>query len=162
MAFAYYVAFPFTFNYFFSLLGTVTESGTELTQRPTLEYYLDFTTRRDASLDALCAELHGGDDQAAQQLAQRLCLVGDDVFSFLCATALEITAHIRLDPDTKTVVKGALWYEETLPAESLLTSFLMSTTGDLSVLSEQRQWYQMGGKGSVGRGLLKLSIMAED
>ena len=45
VAFAYYVAFPFTFNYFFSLLGTVTESGTELTQRPTLEYYLDFTTR---------------------------------------------------------------------------------------------------------------------
>lgn len=45
VAFAYYVAFPFTFNYFFSLLGTVTESGTQLTQRPTLEYYLDFSTR---------------------------------------------------------------------------------------------------------------------
>ncbi len=45
VAFAYYVAFPFTFSYFFSLLGTVTDSGTALTARPTLEFYLDFATR---------------------------------------------------------------------------------------------------------------------
>ena len=45
VAFAYYVAFPFTFNYFFSLLGQVSDSGTVLTQRPTLEFYLDFSTR---------------------------------------------------------------------------------------------------------------------
>lgn len=42
---AYYVAFPVTFGYFFSLLGPVTETGTVLTQRPTLEFYLDFYTR---------------------------------------------------------------------------------------------------------------------
>ncbi len=45
VAFAYYVAFPFTFGYFFSLLGQVSENGTVLTQRPTLEFYLDFATR---------------------------------------------------------------------------------------------------------------------
>jgi sec-independent protein translocase protein TatC len=45
VAFAYYVAFPFTFGYFFSLLGQVSEAGTILTQRPTLEFYLDFATR---------------------------------------------------------------------------------------------------------------------
>jgi sec-independent protein translocase protein TatC len=44
VAFAYYVAFPFTFNYFFSLLGQVGE-GTVLTSRPTMEFYLDFATR---------------------------------------------------------------------------------------------------------------------
>jgi len=42
---AYYIAFPVTFGYFFSLLGPVTETGTVLTQRPTLEFYLDFYTR---------------------------------------------------------------------------------------------------------------------
>ena len=42
--FAYYVAFPFTFNYFLSLLGNLTE-GAALTQKVTLEYFLDFTTR---------------------------------------------------------------------------------------------------------------------
>jgi sec-independent protein translocase protein TatC len=45
VAFAYYVAFPFSFNYFFSLLGQVSDQGTVLTQRPTLEFYLDFATR---------------------------------------------------------------------------------------------------------------------
>jgi sec-independent protein translocase protein TatC len=42
VAFAYYVAFPFTFNYFFSLLGQVGSSDTVLTSRPTMEFYLDF------------------------------------------------------------------------------------------------------------------------
>ena len=44
VAFAYYVAFPFTFNYFMSLLGPVSE-GVELTQIVTLEFFLDFATR---------------------------------------------------------------------------------------------------------------------
>jgi sec-independent protein translocase protein TatC len=42
--FAYYVAFPFTFNYFLSLLGDVRQ-GVELTQIVTLEFFLDFATR---------------------------------------------------------------------------------------------------------------------
>ncbi|MFO0677381.1 MAG: twin-arginine translocase subunit TatC [Polyangiaceae bacterium] len=45
VAFAYYFGFPFTFGFFFSLLGQVSESGTILTQRPTLEFYLDFATQ---------------------------------------------------------------------------------------------------------------------
>ena len=45
VAFAYFVAFPFTFSYFFSLLGQVSDAGTVLTQRPTLEFYLDFATQ---------------------------------------------------------------------------------------------------------------------
>jgi sec-independent protein translocase protein TatC len=44
VAFAYYVAFPFTFNYFLSLLGEV-RTGVELTQIVTLEFFLDFVTR---------------------------------------------------------------------------------------------------------------------
>jgi sec-independent protein translocase protein TatC len=46
VAFAYYVAFPFSFQYFFSLLGDVDgPGGIVLTSRPTMEYYMDFTTR---------------------------------------------------------------------------------------------------------------------
>ncbi len=44
VAFAYFVAFPFTFNYFLSLLGPVRD-GVELTQVVTFEFFLDFTTR---------------------------------------------------------------------------------------------------------------------
>jgi sec-independent protein translocase protein TatC len=46
VAFAYYVAFPFSFEYFFSLLGDVGgNSGIVLKSRPTMEYYLDFSER---------------------------------------------------------------------------------------------------------------------
>jgi len=40
VAFAYYVALPFSFPFFFSLLGQV--GGITLQTRPTMEYYLDF------------------------------------------------------------------------------------------------------------------------
>jgi sec-independent protein translocase protein TatC len=46
VAFAYYVAFPFSFDYFFSLLGDVGgNAGIVLKSRPTMEYYLDFSER---------------------------------------------------------------------------------------------------------------------
>jgi len=45
VAFAYYIAFPFTLNYFFSLLGPISQGGAVLTQRTTFESYLDFSTR---------------------------------------------------------------------------------------------------------------------
>lgn len=46
VAFAYYVAFPFSFQYFMSLLGPVGgDTNVMLTSRPTMEFYMDFTTR---------------------------------------------------------------------------------------------------------------------
>jgi sec-independent protein translocase protein TatC len=43
IAFAYYVALPFSFPFFFSLLGSVGgDAGIVLTTKPTMEYYLDF------------------------------------------------------------------------------------------------------------------------
>jgi sec-independent protein translocase protein TatC len=45
VAFGYYIAFPITLNYFFSLLGPISAGGAVLTQRTTFEAYLDFSTR---------------------------------------------------------------------------------------------------------------------
>ncbi len=46
VAFAYYVAFPFSSAYFVSLLGQVGDTGgVMLTSRPTMEQYVDFITR---------------------------------------------------------------------------------------------------------------------
>jgi sec-independent protein translocase protein TatC len=44
VAFAYVVAFPFTFNYFLSLLGPIRD-GVEVTQIVTLGFFIDFATR---------------------------------------------------------------------------------------------------------------------
>lgn len=44
VAFAYKIAFPFSTQYFFSLAGKVGSSGLVVTQRPTFDEFLDFTT----------------------------------------------------------------------------------------------------------------------
>jgi sec-independent protein translocase protein TatC len=44
VAFGYFVAFPFTFNYFLSLLGPIGK-GVEVTQIVTMETIIDFSTR---------------------------------------------------------------------------------------------------------------------
>ena len=93
------------------------------------------------------ADWTGRDD-----LKQRLAVVSNDVFTYFSETATEVTAHTALESTTKTVKGGALWYEEALPAESLLSSFLLKDDANFS----PRSPLQIGGKGSVGKGLLSV------
>jgi CRISPR-associated protein Cmr4 len=105
-------------------------------------------------------------------LGPHVCVVHDDVMSFLLETATEIVARIRMDSESKTVANGALWYEENLPAESVLYSLLLASNsrGGQSlnadeVLSGLRECasglVQFGGKATVGRGLCKLTFVSE-
>jgi CRISPR-associated protein Cmr4 len=63
-------------------------------------------------------------DQAHQDwqdlFVKRFLIVSDSVFDFLAETATEIRARVKINHDTRTVQTGALWYEEYLPAETLL------------------------------------------
>jgi CRISPR-associated protein Cmr4 len=108
-----------------------------------------------------------------QSLVDRFCLVHDDVMSLLLLTATEVSARVRLAEETKTVAKGALWYEEALPAESVLAGLAVAadvqavgrrqehTAGSLlaHVTSLTGGMVQLGGKANVGRGscLVRLS-----
>ncbi len=105
---------------------------------------------------------------------QRFCVVHDDAMTFLLETATEVTARIRLEEDTKTVAKGALWYEESLPTESVLVGLVQTVSERRSrngenakaLLSSQeilekikdlaKTPVQLGGKSSVGRGVCQL------
>ena len=89
-------------------------------------------------------------------LAKRLAVVPNDVFTYFSETATEVAAHIALEPDAKTVKGGALWYEEALPAETFLSSFLLKNGEDFRMRSP----LQIGGKGSVGKGLLSVLEVA--
>ncbi|TDE86738.1 type III-B CRISPR module RAMP protein Cmr4 [Deinococcus sp. S9] len=113
-----------------------------------LDLQAEETASARAWAEAL-AELSGLGDE----LRERFALLSDDEFGFLAETATEVTAHIRLDAETKTVAGGALWYEEALPAASLLTSFLLRPQ---DVTFAPPSSLQLGGKGSVGRGLLSV------
>ena len=105
---------------------------------------------------------------------KRVCLVHDDVFAFLTKTATEVRARIRLQEDTKTVSSGALWYEESLPAESILWSVGvvdpvpvvrgLRADWDEKGLAKQLQQLtqspiQLGGKATVGKGFGRLSVV---
>ena len=52
----------------------------------------------------------------------RFLIVNDEYFSHFSKYCTEVRAHIAINKETGTVNKdlGALWYEESLPAESLL------------------------------------------
>jgi len=100
-------------------------------------------------------------------LEQHLCVVHDDVMSFLLETATEVVARIKLQDATKTVASGGLWYEESLPAESVLYSLVLisSARGQHKMPAEKigealehtsGKLVQLGGKATVGRGLCRL------
>lgn len=103
-------------------------------------------------------------------LTERLCIVHDDILSFLLETATEITARIKLDDDKKTVTKGALWYEEALPAETILSGVAVATpTKEIEKTIKAPELFialqsllndplQFGGKATVGRGLCRVHL----
>lgn len=106
-----------------------------------------------------------------QMLIERFCLVHDDVFNFIIDTATEITARIKLREDSKTVQDGGLWYEEALPAETILSGIVLATpTGRsnknteevLNILSGlMGKTLQLGGKATVGRGICRVLMGKE-
>lgn len=104
----------------------------------------------------------------------RACLVPDDIMGHLVETGMEITTRVKLEADTKTTQRGALWTEEALPGESLLAGTVLATpvaargkplpeAGELldHVASLVRdRLVQLGGKATVGRGLCRLRMEA--
>lgn len=111
-------------------------------------------------------ELFPNDEPWQKTLTARFCVVHDDVLSFLLDTATEVTARIRLREDAKTVEQGGLWYEEALPAETVLSGLVVAAP----VKAEPAEVFetiaglvakplQIGGKSTTGRGLCRLKVI---
>lgn len=117
------------------------------------------------------------DAEWQNMLKARFCVVHDDVFNFLITTATEVSARIRLQENSKTVVDGGLWYEEALPTETILSGIVMATPHkDEKVrnilgydLTPERIFkalaalgntaIQLGGKATVGRGFCRVLLV---
>ena len=134
-----------------------------------------FEQSPDACIGALAkalAPLSGGAlDEAT--LVQRLVVVHDDIFSFLARNATSVQPHIAIDSTSKTVKDGALWFEETLPPETLLYVPLTATAsrrkgGALTaaqvleqfeqLLPAGKNWLQLGGNETTGMGWCRVGI----
>jgi CRISPR-associated protein Cmr4 len=92
---------------------------------------------------------------------ERFLIVHDNVFDFLSETATEIRARIKINGDTRTVQQGGLWYEEYLPAETLMWGIVASdrprnesdkTAEELLKLLPKVERLQIGGNATVGAG----------
>lgn len=106
-------------------------------------------------------------------LAGRLCVVSDDILDFLLTTATEVTARVRIDDNHKTVAEGGLWYEESLPTETILAGLVLASPvsnreREPKKLSVEQIFtavanltggpLQFGGKATVGRGLCRARL----
>lgn len=136
---------------------------------------LDLTARANDTDDAvaqwarmLAGAAYPDDKNAQEDFTRRFAILPDDVMDFLSETGTEVRARIAVDPDTGTVKQGALWYEENLPAESLLWGVFAVTASlreddqrgedDLAKAVPSCRLLQLGGKAGVGRGLVRFLV----
>ncbi|VAW32275.1 CRISPR-associated RAMP Cmr4, partial [hydrothermal vent metagenome] len=99
---------------------------------------------------------------------ERLCIVHDDILNFLLETATELIARIKMDDNSKTVQRDGLWYEEALPAETILSGIIaaqkigankLEPTKALQIVADlTTDTLQFGGSATIGRGLCRLTV----
>jgi len=123
---------------------------------------LDLSSEKvDEWADLIAASLFAPEDDWKQLFKSRFIVLHDDVFCFLSETATEIRARIKIKEDTRSVEKGGLWYEENLPAETIMWGVIASdrardssktTAKDLIKMIPKSLRLQIGGNASVGNG----------
>lgn len=124
---------------------------------------LDFdATETSSSLAKQLASILFDDKDLQAAFTKRFCVVHDDAMSFLSRHATDVVTRIALTPGTKTVAKGALWTEENLPSETILSSLIVPTAYDTKNANNAENFsalkslisneLRLGGKETVGRG----------
>lgn len=124
-----------------------------------------------ADLDDLIAPLARLSGRSEAEIGEKLTVISNDQFAHLCQAAIPVQPHVAIDNATKTVRKGALWYEESLPPETLLYTLLNAqssrreshpmTADDLMAVVEQqligeRPYVQLGGNETTGMGWCRI------
>lgn len=117
------------------------------------------------------AENAVADEYTRSGLKERLVVLSDDDFTHFARHATEVVARIGLDAERKTVKKGALFYQEFLPTETLLYSVVLANASrsqscrlsaeEVAGYVEQRlpQVLQVGGDETTGKGLCGVRLV---
>ncbi|WP_449222163.1 type III-B CRISPR module RAMP protein Cmr4 [Tistrella mobilis] len=100
------------------------------------------------------------DDGARGRLSDQLCIISNHDFRWFAENALPVQARNVLDPATKA--SNNLWYEESLPPDTLLYMTLTARgsadeTGRTTVAGfvEGQKFLQFGGNETVGQGWVR-------
>lgn len=124
-------------------------------------------------MDALISELSTLSGRSVKELEEKLTIVSNDQFSLLCRAAIPVNARISIDNQTKTVKDGGLWYEESLPPETVLYSVVAAQPSRsqqqqnamqlveifCSQLLQPQPYLQLGGNETTGMGWCKLQLL---
>lgn len=120
------------------------------------------------------------------KMKRDMVVLTDDDFRDFVTLSTEVIARTKIDSETGTVAKGALWYEEYLPTDSILYSLALTTPifkendADKGIfqLTDQEKEYkrdesekvmdffenglpniiQIGGNATVGKGLVRTHV----
>jgi len=119
----------------------------------------------------LIADFFYDSEEEKDMFKRRFAIVDDNALNFLCTTSLPVNAHIRINEETGTVDNGALWYEETVPAETLFISIIGVDRSYKNGLTKDADsmakilytedkttdlFTQFGGKSTTGNGLVSV------
>lgn len=114
------------------------------------------------------------EEDFAERLNNQLVIVHDDLFAHLAQHATPVSPHIAINNETKVVKDGALWYEETLPPETLMYLTVAANNSRnkkleiladevldslLSLFPESAPYLQIGGNETVGMGWCRVSAV---
>ncbi|HPS31138.1 MAG TPA: type III-B CRISPR module RAMP protein Cmr4 [bacterium] len=108
-------------------------------------------------------------------LAEKLVILSDDDFKDFVNLSTEVATRIRINPDTGTVAKGALFTEEYLPAETVLYSMALAhdvfRNNNIEIKTAENvigffkaghsEYMQIGGNTTIGKGIVKITIGGE-
>ncbi len=114
------------------------------------------------------------DERFKEKLNNQLVIIHDDMFAHLAKRATPVNPHIAIDNNNKTVKSGALWYEETLPPDTIL--YIPVTANDSrkkddalkaeSIMTSIKEdvlndYLQVGGNETLGMGWCKIGLYKE-
>jgi len=96
-----------------------------------------------------------------KRLANQLVVVADDDFAWFARHGLPVQARNVLDETTKT--SKNLWYEESIPPDSLFYALLAERAPDavepVKKLFSHRPYLQAGGNETVGMGWFAVTVL---
>lgn len=116
----------------------------------------------------------GAYQRIRERLPEQLVILSDAELKQWARHGMEVTTRVRIKEDTGAVADGALWSEESLPAESLLWSLTLigdsrkpnAASGHSDALMEEfnrtlksRARIFLGGDRTIGRGLCAIRLM---
>lgn len=149
-------------------IPTLGEGQVQMYDEDKALYLEEYRLTRAGSIDegiiaALAKTMN--DPESVDILKKQLAIISNDDFAYLARYTLPVTPHIAINSAGKTAKEGALWYEETLPAETLLYIGIAAADSrgktqekaadileHFTALFRERPWLQIGGNETVGMG----------